>query len=610
MSGFKQALIDKLPLMFLTFDGDAFDPVKRTTTAVPAIIMDESGNDNNAIIHDDALSTEFFGYRMGMPSTVDLEPADQYAMAFGYYGPQPLHPSIWAKTYLEVPHSSSFEFPNFGSFSVSFMMNKASHDENTFRNYTSSTNTSTLTRPIIRKGLAFKLDHIDVWSGTDYLNVVYPAGTITYGLPAAFYAKNNHVAFAWDVELDPNGFYSGIASLYVNGVLVSTASHTFLDTYPASNVSSPWEIAGTAAAGGTDQNDRQTSSLTLDQIAVYDFGLTQDDVCFLFKKTRSYENMINSHTPYYFYTMGDVESQTSTDMAEYNGSNLDARYVGGTAKVIRDQAGPKNIVDSTSTRFQQGGCAIVHDSSSSWDTPIFDPRGNYSIEFWFTAENGDQSVMLAMQSDEVPYNGMLIQMNTKDDIYSNGMVQFSINDNWSISSRELKDDNLTRFQFNDGYWHHLVAIRRGSMIELWIDGVLHSQKSAPLGTIGRYGQMALMGMMPGKLNTTGNMCELVLYNLAIAPAIIRCHYTYALVYRIRGNVTLQGVPYRANVRIYRHQNGELISEVQSDASDGNYIIELFDNSLIDLMVLNIQDKNVRYRAYGPITPAEHEDLPA
>jgi len=612
MAGFKTSILDKSPVLFLTFDGDSFDSARRTLTAVPAQIIDESGLGNNAIFHDDGLSPDYFGYRMGMPSMVDLEPADQYSMSFGYYGAQPLHPSIWAKTYLEVPHADSFQFPNYGSFSVTAMINKASN-ENTFRNYYSSNwNTNTLTRPIIRKGLAFKLDYIDPWSGNDYLQVTYPAGTLTWNVytDGTFFGKNMFVAFSWNVQQQPNGIYSATATLWVNGIVVATKSHTFLDTYPASNVSSPWEIAGTAAASpnGNNYDDRQTSSLVLDQIAVYQDPLTDDDILFLFKKIRSYENMVIAHRPSQFWTLGDLESQTSNSMVPLVGS-LTGKYLGGTARILRQQTGPTNIVNSSGTRFQAGGVAVVHDSSNDAN-PIFNPSGDYTIEFWFTAENGDQSVMMSMQSDNYPFTGMLIQMNTKQDVYSNGMIQFKVTDSYTVSTRDLKDDNINRFQFNDGYWHHCVAIRRGSNIELWLDGVLHNTTSAPVGTIDNSGQLYLMGMMPGELNTTGCMSEFVLYNYALAPAMIRAHYSYALVYRIHGQVTLQGVPYQANVRVYNHESGELIKTIQSNQSDGNYLIDLYDNSLIDLMVLNTQDRNVRYRAYGPITPAEYEDLPA
>lgn len=612
MAGFKTAILNKLPVMFLTFDGDSFDPVNRTSTASPLQIYDESGNNNNAIIHDDALSTSYFGYRMGMPSEVDLEPAQQYSMAFGYYGAQPLHPSIWAKTYLEVPNSNSFQFPNFGSFSVSFMMNKAS-DETSFRNYYApSYNYNTLTRRIIRKGLAFELDYIDVWGGYDYLSCTYPAGNITWNVytDGTFYGNNVFVAFSWNVTQQPNGIYNGVATLWINGIVVATKSHTFTDTYPASNVSSSWEIAGSAVASVNPNNydDRQTSSLQLDQIAVFQTAFVDDDVQFLNKKIRTYENTIISHRPYQMWTLSDQESTTNFSMAPLVGG-LTGTYLGGNSKILRQQTGPTNIVNSSGTRFQNGGCAVVHDTSNGAN-PIFNPGGDFSIEFWFTAENGNQSVLMSMQSDDLPYNGMLVQVNTKDNVYSNGMIQFSVSTDWEISSRLLKDDNKTPFTFSDGYWHHAVIARRGSNIELWLDGVLHGTQTAPIGTMNRLGQLYLMGMLPGKLNTTGCMSEFVTYVYALSPAQIKGHYSYALIYKIKGQVTLQGVPYQANVRVYNHYSGQLLTQLQSSPADGSYVISLYNNALIDLMVLNMNDQTVRYRAYGPITPAEQQDLPA
>jgi hypothetical protein len=123
------------------------------------------------------------------------------------------------------------------------------------------------------------------------------------------------------------------------------------------------------------------------------------------------------------------------------------------------------------------------------------------------------------------------------------------------------------------------------------------------------GQVYFMGASPGHLNTQGHMAAVAVYSYALDDAEIRMRNAYSLVYRIQGTVTLEGNPYQATVRAYRHRTGELSREILSETDSGDYLITLYDNSLIDLMVMNKQDQNIRYRVYGPITPAEYEDLP-
>lgn len=206
---------------------------------------------------------------------------------------------------------------------------------------------------------------------------------------------------------------------------------------------------------------------------------------------------------------------------------------------------------------------------------------------------------------------MLVQLNRRNDVFSNGSIQFNINEDVYLVSKAVSDFGSTPLYYNDGNWHHCALVRRGTKIELWLDGILHASTTAALSVIPGVGpgQIYLMAMMPGKLNATGNMAHVVTTERALQPQEIRARNNYAILYRVKGAVTLQGVPYRANIRVYRHSNGELLQEILSDPNDGTYTIHLVDNSFIDLMILNMQDANVRYRAFGPILPSTYEDAP-
>ena len=86
-------------------------------------------------------------------------------------------------------------------------------------------------------------------------------------------------------------------------------------------------------------------------------------------------------------------------------------------------------------------------------------------------------------------------------------------------------------------------------------------------------------------------------------------YQYAVIYRVRGNTTLRGVPYRARVRLYNYVTGGLVDQDDSLASDGSFTFYLKDNSLLCSQILAMNDTNVRVRGFGPISPAEIPDSP-
>lgn len=600
MTGFKQAILDLSPKFFITFDGDSFDPINRSLLTLPSEIYDESGLGNKASLHVD--NTTYRGYRLGMPSLVDLEPADQSAAAFGWAGAQPSHPDVWAKSWLEIPHSVDFAFPTNGSYSVSLMFNKIA-SEAIFRNYTGTFNYSDLSRTILSKGLALNMRIIDRYYDIGTLQVVYPAGTLSLALTQGFYNTPNHIAFTWEVVFNATSSYTGTATLYINSVAVSTASHTFFDTPPNTNVSTSWNIAGTNSASPVlvNKDDRATTGTIFDQVACFGRAISSDEVASLYKKTRTYENIIKTSLPSNYWTFADDESTLEFEVTQDVGINPGV-YLGGNAKVLRHQSGPANIPGSIAAKFQDGGTASVHTNFPY--SPIFNPTGDYSVEFWFTCTSIERGVILSIQHDLSPYNGILVQINQKNNGFSNGCIQYSINENTLINS-------IDGTFYNTGSFHHAVLVRRGSKIEMWLNGIKQSEVTAALSTItgNGSGQLFVMGMGPGRLSANGKMAHLALYPKALQPQEIRIRNAYAILYRVRGTVSLMGAPYRANIRVYKHTDGTLLQEAFSDPSDGTYLIKLADNNLVDLYVLNRQDRNVRNRAYGPITPALHEDLP-
>lgn len=599
MAGYKNFILSLAPKVFITFDGDAYDDVTRTLTTIPAQIMDESGRGNNAILHNS--NPSFPGYRLGMPSQVKLEQFQQQSASFGFYGNQPTS-SVWEKAYLEVPHSNvDFAFADNGKFSVVWSQNKKSAEENYRSTSLAPTyNYGTLIRPVFRKAGVFSVRHVYPWSSSAYLSIECPGGKFfSWNLPGDYHDVDRHMALTWSVFTAENGVKTGIARLYVDAVEVATQSFAYYDSYPLMNVNSPITIGGVAEAAA-DHSDRNTSSLQLDQFAVFDLTLSANQVGKLFRKTLSYQDMVMQGRPTTYWPMQDIEDPNDYTIDNMRtGTGLTARCVGGASRVTRNLPGPDQVSGAKSINFREGGQLLVQNATVP-SSPVIDIANAYSVEFWFSASGNSIASLLSMTGEQRPYNGLQLTLNMHNNQYRAGALQIQQTD---------EEWGSTTGNFNDGRFHHCAIVKRGNTIELWLDGIMSVTKLLAANSSFMPGNVSMFGSAPGRLNTDGNVSHMAWYSYALQEQQITARAGYLKTYKIRGQVTLRGIPYRANVRLYSHFSGQLLQEIFSNSGDGEYLAELYDNRLVDMMVMNTQDPTIRYRVYGPVTPSEYVDSP-
>lgn len=310
------------------------------------------------------------------------------------------------------------------------------------------------------------------------------------------------------------------------------------------------------------------------------------------------------------WAFDDADSTIDFTVTPQVGS-LNGTYLGQrNANFIRGVNGPNNLAGSKAALFSNGGMASfikksVHDT--------YEPRlinSEYSYELWFAIGSSRRSVILSAQELSWPFNGPIIQLNVKDHQENAGYIQFSEGINQRAFNSRYLDDNNKRFWFNDGNWHHIVVLHRtNGMIELWLDGIKHDSNIEATQTVGQPGQLLLMNCIPGSLFSNGSICKLAYYPYALQDHQIQSHFTYEITYRIRGVVTLLGVPYQATLRFYNSHTGEFLQEIISDPNTGEYQAIFYNNAHIDILVFSKSDLSVRYRAYGPVTPSEYIDLP-
>jgi hypothetical protein len=513
-----------------------------------------------------------------MDSLCPLEPSNQYSISFG-------NNSI--RAYLQAPHSTAYSFPNRGSFTIEFLVNIHDSVAGTF--------------PIFSKPDVFEVSfyraHYYSQLITSCFRISHPGGNwdvgyVNYGntwQEGDITDKLMHFIFVWNVTNLTQNTYRGVATLYLNSVIAQTESYTYYNTYPNTDVDVPINICGDGAGPYWSSN-----TITIDQIAVYGKALTVDEVFTNFKKCVSYETVLKDQNVSTIWPFNDTNPQSSTINAYEGGSN--GTYYGGYAKCTTNYPGPSTLVNALSCYFSGGGQAALPIGGGS----------TFTYEWWFKTTDSKRSVLFSAQDNEYPFNGPLVQINSKDFNYNYGTIQFSMSDNQaSLHSRSSIGE--TYYSFNDGEWHHIAITHNSSSTRLYLDGILH--ESRVLSNQNSQSTGYLMNASPGHINTDGFVSYFASYNLILPDYAIRQHASYGVRYKIKGIVTLLGIPYRATLRFYSSYTGELVSEVQSDTDSGEYSVTLYNNEKIDIMVFDPTDLSVKYRAYGPVTPSEIEDLP-
>lgn len=611
MSGFKQTIRSHSPVLFLTFDSDDFmfdyslDSPSRT-------FLDESGYDNhlNLVSDDFVIGSTYYGYRMGATSLVSLETSNQYSCAFGYYGQQPLAPQgPFPKAFITAANQNQYNFydgsSKLGSFSIGFMMNKKS-DESAFRTYLQGISgpwTGNFRRNFVRKAGTCDIYYIDNYIGQDTLNFSSPGGVISVNIGdlLTFYDREHLFVFSWDVVKTGTTTYTATARIYMDARIVAEQSWAYSNAVPLpdTNSASEWEIMGrnnyvTAA----HLDDRHTSPCYLDQFFVLSKALSHDEVGRLWKKTKTYAELVKYSNPHSFWKMEEDDSLVSTTMVATNGTS--GEYLGGIQKVIREQPGPPNIPVSRSVRFQDGGCARVRTTSGGGVANYFNPTADYSVTMWAKLESLKRGVVFSLQADNSEFPGIKLEWNKSGDFEQIGSLQFSTTQGTKIHAHGI---NTTDF-------HLINLIRRSTNIEIWVDGIMYGTAPTPMASSsGGPGQVYFMGMLPGDLNVTGSLALVEIHNYALQPQEIRIRWTYAKIYKMAGIVLNQGHPWEATIRLNDHMTGELIQSTKSQASDGAYTITLYDNRRFILTALDLGNESIRPRAFGPIEPAYFDDVP-
>lgn len=588
MAGLKQTILDDIPVSFWTFD---FDVEGLNNDQ----IIDEVGNANPMICQNDVNGKN---YELEQQGLNELEPQDQYAVAIAR--DQNLN-GFWLEQYFEVVDSSSYDFPDLGQFSIEFLYHKAPPD--IIRQPGEPGHNSDIRTPIARKGGLVQIGIEDnIYTGDRLVADVHGHELIIDNSLYPLFNRSNHVVVTYKVEQTDVNEYQATAQLWVNGRLWDSSTETHIDVYPDSNNTSSWLFAGN---GGPNPNtDFATELLKLDQIAVYEFALSEQQIANHYRKTKLYDTMIEHDQVYRYWKLDESTYVNDTLSALVGG--VHGKYYGSVNKA---QPGPDRLAGHVAPYFNNGAAAYIrgYDGNDQF-TPILTTSGSFSLEIWFKSPDSAQGMLFDFSQEEPNWNGLRVYINSKNYNHYTGNIQVTHSPTQYINSLDY-DDNENRYLFNDNEWHYVVCrySDTSNLLELYIDNIKHGELETVINSTDDPGALTLMNSRPGDQPIDGSICNVAFYKYALQDWQIYNRWNFLTRYKVQGYTYLQGVPVQARVRFYDTFAGHLLREVQSDSLTGEFSYYPQTNKFVDILSQLPDVNTTRYRVHGPVKPAEYDD---
>lgn len=165
---------------------------------------------------------------------------------------------------------------------------------------------------------------------------------------------------------------------------------------------------------------------------------------------------------------------------------------------------------------------------------------------------------------------------------------------------------------NDGQWHHLVGVIRGTTIELWVDGELNSSNPfvdyPPAASTGPYEYFQYGQGSYTSYRFRGDLASPAVYHRALTKSEIQTHYKAASdsVGTLNGVTNINTVPSECAVRVYERETGNLIADLLSDDITGEYTAIVPLSGQYDIVCIG--DETVCPQISGPLTPTPIETV--
>lgn len=593
MIGYKAQIINDKPIAFWTFDYDWYDSNKYSID--PNLeIKDEMGNLCPAYLISDSFVSPYKGYQLGTDSLVSIQKSLGKSITFAPFSKVEEHPSKYPWSYLKIPHYTVFNFNKNHEFTLEFFIHKK--NETYFTDNIISPNS--ISRPVMRKAGLF--DIITMWGywANNSVRFTLPNGNYLYyksqnrnGTP--WYDKTHHVVLTWKSEEILSNQFTETGKLYIDGVLEDSKTveqwdePTFLDE-------ASFIFIGANEDETSYHQNMNTSPMMLDQIALYDYAISEKQINEHYKKIYSYDDMIRLSLCKNYWKLNEENSTFDFTVNPTNGP--DKGYLqGGNSFTFRRQKGPDSLANPDATGFSNGGgikfvCATSNNLIQT---------SNYSVSFWFRLLTTKECVLMSVQETQFPYEGF----NLKANVIEEGKLYFreTAESPWLVSKENI---------YNKGNWHYVSIVRNGSLVKMYVDGSFHNEQEYTKYTFSQPNIPLFVGTdSVGNQPSDMNICHFTIHDFALTEMEIERHFSYQHIFRIQGITTIQGIPSKLTIRFYNRETGQLVTTTSSTENDGRYLVNLFNDDTLYIVVFNPNDRSLRRRIYGPIIPSEITDYP-
>lgn len=594
MAGYKETTFKYNPKAFWTFDIDRINDNRSE-------VYDEIGNINPLIKHGNAISLERL-------SLNNLETSDQFAGSLNVDGKDAGNGNWDSNSGFECIDSADFAFPNDGQFTIEFMYYKSR--PSTISNIDEPGYYSTVESPIINKGSVLNCKIIDPYysSNEEFEFSMFGGDRVVNFTQSVYpiYNRINHIICVYEVKQTDTNSWDSYIKLYVNGRLVDTTVESHIDNLPVTDTTSSWFL-GKMPSGVNPATDWNSELLTLDQISIYDYAFTTEQVSHKYRKTKLYNTLIKDDYPVQYWTFHDLNDNLDNTVYADVGDN-GKLYYNQISDVHRYLSGPTNIPASKATDFTNTSMAsIIKLDSYNRAVKIFNPSQDYTVDFWFKTGEGGRKILLTCTEETRTWQGLTIWINSNNDQYEDGRIEVYESLNQRIISRDVDPDNDQRYDWSDNNWHHLAVKRTSTHLYLYIDGIIQASGIFNRVSANRELQLHIFGGSPGSMATTGMISQMSIAQYALQEMQIRNRWLYTTRYKMSGYTLIQGNPIQATVRFYNHISGELVEEIQSDIETGLYTYYPETNRLLDVVSFIPENRTTRFRIHGPVKPAEYDD---
>lgn len=580
MANYKASVLNDNPVSFHTFDLDS-------QVLHESSIIDEIGNVNPMTM---------FGsnYELEYTSLNPLETTDQNSILFARNGK---YLDDWVPVWGVIPHTVDY---NLSEWTIEFILDI--DYAGAIRNSGEPGYYKDIQTPIINKGSAIHIYVLDsyYYSSTKdgiYCKILGDSRSVQLIDSARHPVFNQpiHVVCTYKVDQIDVNQYETVLKMYVNGRNVGTSTATHYDSPPNMLTGSEWLVCGDHGMDN-ELTDYPTQFTALDQLAIYNYPFTDEQVSNHYRKTKTYKDMMVLDYPSHYWRLNDTTELNTTMVATkgYSGN-----YYGS---YLKNEPAMDNVLDAHSVKFWNNGTSIISKKDDYWKdyNQMINTNANYTVEFWFRTEQPTKGALFSCLEDLYKYRGVVVYINSYFGQEQHGVIE--------IQEGLYNIQTPLDYNYSDDKWHHFVLRRSGSTLIVNIDGeeVGRASEVPVTGTTGDPAQVHLMDVQGGQLPVEGWMSEVAMYTEALQTMQINSRYHFSTRHKVFGYTLLEGQGISSEVRFYDNITGELVGDINSQ-SDGEYTFYTYSNKRLDIVALLPENVTTRYRIHAPITPGLYED---